>query len=397
MGARRCRVTTPTVPPKEEKERFPLPDKNQELHLAGLQTQTLDHYKAGAYRQALRSGNTLLQETEAHFGNDHPATASAMLNLGLVEKQLGHWDDSRRYYEQARKIYGRVVGKDHASYASALHNLAQLNRSQIHFDQDLKATDRLTLLEQAVDLLQQAYNIRKQELGAEHPHTVSTQSTWGSALAAQLLQHYKQQQKRQDPAGSNHSDAYYYVSTLPSHVTEQGWQAAEEHLREALATACAHPRGPRLPKKQRAKPKVATMTNTNIATTGTVPLTLETLSAANAAMNLAIVLKARASTDERLQTSLWKEARSLYEQVLYVRKQLLPSLQHPDIMAAKYSYAELLDAMGETDAANIIRQDILDLMGDEEEGMEEKEEDDEKLKTSKDTTMSEDPSGTPKP
>jgi hypothetical protein len=53
------------------------------------------------------------------------------------------------------------------------------------------------------------------------------------------------------------------------------------------------------------------------------------------------------------------EAKDLYEQVESVRSQLLPS-DHPDLYATKYSLAELLEAMGEEEHANTLRQAILD-------------------------------------
>jgi hypothetical protein len=49
----------------------------------------------------------------------------------------------------------------------------------------------------------------------------------------------------------------------------------------------------------------------------------------------------------------------LYNQVQKVRSQLLPP-QHPDLYATKYSLAELLGAIGDEEAANQLRQEIID-------------------------------------
>jgi hypothetical protein len=49
----------------------------------------------------------------------------------------------------------------------------------------------------------------------------------------------------------------------------------------------------------------------------------------------------------------------LYVDVERVRSQLLPA-QHPDVYATKYSLAELLEAMGDTEAADVLRQEIID-------------------------------------
>jgi hypothetical protein len=88
---------------------------------------------------------------------------------------------------------------------------------------------------------------------------------------------------------------------------------------------------------------------------------VETLSAASAAQNLAVFLKSRAMTYDPYHSEMMDEARSLYQQVLQVRSQLLPNPQHhPDLLVTKFSLAELLQIQGDEEAANAIRQEILD-------------------------------------
>lgn len=371
--------------------KFALPDKEKEQALGQLQTAVQDFYKNGQYTKALSTAETLLEDTTNHFGTNHPATASAHNNVGLMHKLLGHFDDSRKHYTDALKIYQGTVGKDHASYASSLHNLANLNRSQIHLDSGLRATDRLTLMEQAVEYLEQAYQIRLQERGPEHPHTVATRSSWGATLAAQILHHYKVLAT----STTSNTKQRQYVSVLPDQeVTEQGWQASEEHLRQALDTAIQNPRGPSI-MQERKKRKIrnkATVRGTNTTQAGSVSSCsssssggaaagvskLQTLSAASAAQNLAIFLKARATTADTTtrstmttlggndassttvkQQEWFQEARQLYEQALQVRMRLQPA-DHPDLYVAKHNLAELLHAMGDEEAANALRQEIVD-------------------------------------
>lgn len=327
-------------PPGEEplQDKYPLPDKDKELELSKLQVQVNDRYRSGHFRQALDMARDLLQATQAHFGRDHPATAAAENNIGLMHKQLGEFDASRRHYRRAQAIYRSTVGEDHASFAAVLHNLGTLNRDQIHVDADLSATDRLSLLESAIDYLQQAWQIRVNELGVEHAHTVASRSSLGAALAAEVLARYK-------------ATPSQYRPVQP--VSAQAWMAAEEHLRGALATALAHPRGPSVQKtKKRSKQKTS-------STTTAGPVVLETLSSALAAQNLAIFLKIRATTETPHRRDWLEEAHSLYQQVLHVRQQLLPKA-HPDIYATKHSLAELLAVMGEQEAAHAVRQDIVD-------------------------------------
>ncbi len=350
----------------EEPEKFAMPDRDMELKLAAIQSRISEHYKQGDFSKALKVSKQLFQQSQAHFGQNHPATASALNNMGLMQKLLGDFIESRKHYTAALRIYAKVVGRDHASYAMTLHNLASLNKAQVHFDTTLKATERLTLVETALEYFEEAFLIRKAELGDEHPLTIATQSSWGSTLAAQVLHQHRHvgsdtsnshsnsssTATTNNNSNSNNNNKAKYVSLNPEAVTRQGWEAAEHHLRQALETAIQNPRG----KKTKQSKKVASPSSAK----KTLERAMETLSAAAAAQNLAIFLKSRAMTEDPYNMDRMNEAKALYDQVLLVREQLLPNAQHPDLLATKYSMAELLAAMGDEPAANTIRQEILD-------------------------------------
>lgn len=329
-----------------EESKFALPNKEKEQELSRIQVQVAEQYRAGDYRRALKVAKELQTETEKHFGRDHPATASAYSNVGLLQKQLGNFDEARQSYRVALKIYKRTVGNEHSSYASILHNLGNLNRSQIHFDTSLKATDRLTLIEQAVEYLEQAWKIRVDEMGVDHPHTVASRSSWGSTIATQILHHHK--------ASNSTTGQRPYISLLSTEVTQQGWDAAETHLRDALQTAVEKPRGPSVKKKKTKKSKRAKSKDDEED-----PNTIQTLSAASASQNLAIFLKTRATTEMPYSDGWLAESKRLYEDTLAVRTKLLPE-GHPDLYATKFSLAELLETMGDKEAANAVRQEIID-------------------------------------
>lgn len=376
-----------------------MPDRDKEMHLASIQSDITDLYKQGNFPEALKISKKLLKETEAHFGRNHPATASAYNNLGLMQKLLGDFGEAREHYSRAMRIYGKVVGRDHASYAMTLHNLGALSKSQIHFDTSLKATERLSLVEQALEQLEEAWAIRKVELGDEHPLTVASRSGYGSTLAAQVLHQHKLVEATPDGAISQSTTTTAtegesdeakpqhqqrrYVALGPQTVTDKGWNAAEENLRESLHTSIYNPRGRSVQqrnknnnnkknKKQQSKKQQTKKDGTSSE--------IETLSAAAAAQNLAVFLKSRAMTEIPYNEDRLAEAHALYSQVEYVRTQLLPE-KHPDLYATKYSLAELLEAMGENEKANSLRQEIVDTYDPptEEELAEQEADEDEEL------------------
>ena len=86
---------------------------------------------------------------------------------------------------------------------------------------------------------------------------------------------------------------------------------------------------------------------------------ISTLSACSAAQNLAVFLKTRATTEWPYNQKWLQESHALYVSVLETQQQLLPK-GHPDLYVTTYSLAELLHAMGDEDAANVLRQEIID-------------------------------------
>lgn len=354
-GAPRILPRPPGEKPTETAESLNLPDKDKEQQLSQLQVQVQTFHKSGQYKRALSSAEELLKDTIDHFSEEHPATAAAYNNTGLMRKLLGDFDEARKDYEAARKIYNATVGPDHASYASTLHNLGNLNRSQIHFDTTLKATDRLSLVETALEYLHDAYRIRLAELGGDHPHTVASRSSRGATLAAQILHHHKltvaAKEHKHDPMKQN-----FYVSLLPKNVTESAWSDAIDHLRQALETAVQNPRGTRIGMAVQKGPKKGKKKRPAPVD----PSAPQTLSAAAAAQNLAVVLKSRATTTSLTESSQWlEESEKLYQQALSVQTELLGK-DHPDIFVTKHSLAELWHVMGKEDKANELRQEIVD-------------------------------------
>jgi hypothetical protein len=213
------------------------------------------------------------------------------------------------------------------------------------------------------------------ELGTEHPHTVATRSAIGSTLAAQVLYEYKMVVSHEGNQQQQTQQKKLYVALNPQGITDQQWRAAEEHLRQALQTAIDNPRGKRAnhptqqkEKQQRknnkksqkkGKKQQSKLTGEGNGENSTTENFIQTLSAASAAQNLAVFLKSRATTEDPPNPEYLSEAKDLYEQVQHVRSQLLP-YDHPDLYATKYSMAELLEVMGDEEAANSLRQEILD-------------------------------------
>jgi len=455
------------------------PDQQAEEEILNLQSELRAHHRHAAYSPALEAAAQLLELTTAHFGTLHPATASAYNNVGLMNKLLGKYGAAKNAYHEALRVYGEVVGKDHASYAAALSNLGMLERGRVlesesqegeedndgndvkdeegvDLDQlrdenseddnaNLSALERMQLNESAIEYFDEAYRIRLSELGSNHPHTITSRSQLGSAMAAAVITERKGRMNAlveselrnlkhsKDVQDQKEMEAYVpeaiakaaSKSASGTRLTKRRWEAAEEHLRGALTTAVDSPRGESVgpllnipssgattsalgsekqaaaggggltlpPKKDKSmskkeqrkaeKERKRARRQANLATlkgesnsddngdgSGNIAIQgaaakVTTLSAATAAQNLAVFLKnycdfmrltliddrgssdAGSSSQQQQQIAkldkTLREAHHLYEAALHVRSKILPE-HHPEVVAAKFSLAELLDS-----------------------------------------------------
>ncbi|KAL9184092.1 hypothetical protein ACHAXT_002178 [Thalassiosira profunda] len=272
------------------------PDQLAEEEILALQGELRAHHRHAAYDAALATAVKLLDLTSDHFGTLHPATASAHNNVGLMHKMLGNYVQAREAYHESLRIYGEVVGKDHASYAAALSNLGMLERgrvleSEAEGDEEqnesavgnneegvelgelrdgnapesskMSALERMQLNESAIEYFDEAYRIRLSELGANHPHTITSRSQLGAAMAAAVIAERKgrigglveselrKMKHQKDVKDAKEMEAYIpealaraaAKSSSGSKLTRRRWEAAEEHLRGALDTAVENPRG----------------------------------------------------------------------------------------------------------------------------------------------------------
>jgi len=283
-------------------------DQVTEEEILSLQSDVRTHHRHAAYDTALETASQLLEMTSTHFGNLHPATASAYNNVGLMNKLLGNYGEAKEAYHESLRVYGEVCGKDHASYAAALSNLGMLERglvleseaadgeegaddnttdgessSSINNEDEVEleelrdsnskktpenskkmsALERMQLNESAIEYFDEAYRIRLSELGAQHPHTITSRSQLGSAMAAAVVAERKgrigglvESELRKLKRSRDVKDAREMESYVPeaiaraaakssssSKLTRRRWEAAEEHLRGALGMAVDNPRG----------------------------------------------------------------------------------------------------------------------------------------------------------
>jgi serine/threonine-protein kinase len=83
----------------------------------------LGHYDAAA--EYHRRAYTVVRES---VGPEHPLVAASLGNLGLVMHRLGRDQDARRMLEEAIELKRRLAGDDHPDIAFAMNNLGEVYR-----------------------------------------------------------------------------------------------------------------------------------------------------------------------------------------------------------------------------------------------------------------------------
>lgn len=326
-------------------------ERLEQEEILAIQARVQELHRHASYAEALELSEVLIQRCETTFGLNHPATASSYNNAAVMHKLLGNYNQARSRYTDALKVYQTVLGHDHSSTASTLNNVGNLDRAQVHYDDSLSRTEQSRLLQSSIDYIQQALTIRQNELGNDHPHTVTSRSNLGSSLAAQILFMHQEEKKNDTSSKSSSGSTTTNVSKT---FNEEQLEMAEHHLRSALQLALQN-------QSQIASKNNNDLTTEKVQSEGARELDVKitSISAAAAAQNLAVFLKVSADMSSTSQSmELYMEAKWLYEQALQVRKEKFGS-QHPELIATMSSLAELKATIGDEEGATALRREIL--------------------------------------
>jgi tetratricopeptide (TPR) repeat protein len=118
------------------------------------------------------------------YGEQHPAVATTLNNMGTAYNSLGDAKRALTYFQQALTIDKQISGEQHPDVAISLNNMGEAYHS-------------LGDAEQALDYYQQALTIWKQVYGEQHPNVAILQNNMGEAYRSlgdtkQALTYYQQ-------------------------------------------------------------------------------------------------------------------------------------------------------------------------------------------------------------
>jgi len=155
----------------------------KENELADYKSDVRTQLQQRDYISAKASARKALDLSLSHFTKNHPVTASCYSDLGLLNKELGDYDEAKDNYLRASAIYEETVGKEHPSYATMINNLGWVFRRQSE-SSDTRALDRIMLLEKALECFEECYKIRSENLGEGHADTLQVLGARGGVKLA---------------------------------------------------------------------------------------------------------------------------------------------------------------------------------------------------------------------
>lgn len=164
---------------------------------------------------------------KATVGENHPAYASSINNLGLLLFTMGNTQEAEKLFKDAIKIQKLTIGENHKSYAGTLNNLAFLYNSTGNYSS-------------AEPLYLEAIKVRKAVYGDKHPQYASSLNnlallykTMGNYAAAEPL--YKEAiEINKATIGEKHHEYAVGLNNLASlHVSNGNYDAAEALYKNA--------------------------------------------------------------------------------------------------------------------------------------------------------------------
>jgi CHAT domain-containing protein/Tfp pilus assembly protein PilF len=294
----------PPVAATGEVRDFTLEEQAQLVDAKAKNDEVVELYNHGRYAEALVIAREALAIRRRIFGEEHPAVAQSLDNLGNLLQAMGDYAGARPNLEQALAIRRKLLGEEHPDVATSLNNVGML----------LQATGDYAA---ARPYLEQALAIFRKVLGQDHPAVASLLNNLGGLLKttgdyAAARPYYEQALAiGRGVLGAEHPDVALTLNNLGVLLQATGDNAAARpYFEQALA----------IHRQVFGEENPATALSLN---------------------NLGSLLQAMGD---------YAAARPYYEQALAIRRKVLGE-EHPAVAASLTNLGGLLETTGDFAAA----------------------------------------------
>jgi CHAT domain-containing protein len=152
-----------------------------------LNSQVVELYSAGHYREAIPLAQQVLTIYEKVLGPEHPNMAISLNNLALLYWSTGAYAQAEPLYKRALTIYEKVLGPEHPNTALSLANLATLSWERNRWSESFARTQRFLSIEESN--AQRILLLGNESRKRAYADTL-TDSTW-AAVSFSLASHGK--------------------------------------------------------------------------------------------------------------------------------------------------------------------------------------------------------------
>jgi len=115
------------------------------------------------YDEAEQPARRVLEQSQMHFGTEHPLTLNAIGNLALLASERGRFDEAIQLHEQLYNTRRRLFGSEHETTLTSLHNIAA--------EENLAGRP-----ERALERYAEAVRIQTARYGVDYPATIQSRN-----------------------------------------------------------------------------------------------------------------------------------------------------------------------------------------------------------------------------
>lgn len=320
---------------------------------AQLEEQVTQLYREGRYQEAIEPAQRAIAISERTFGPEHPNTATALNNLGLLYQASGAYATAAPLFLRALAIREKAVGPEHPDTAAALSNLAALYYTTGAYAK-------------AEPLYERALAIQEKALGPANPATIPSlnnlaelyRATGEYAKAEPLYKHAIAIADTLGPDGPATASALNNLGLL--YQTTRAYAKAEPLFQRALAID-EKARGLEHPDTATALNNLAELYRADGEYAKAEPLQLRALAirektlgpenpdTASSLSNLGMLYQT---------TGAYAKAERLFQRALAIQERTLGPT-HPNTAAALNNLASVYRATGETAKAEPLQRRAL--------------------------------------
>ena len=356
--------------------------KSTSIHSIGelqLSLSTLLRSPSTPKQKLLDLSKQIVADTADLFpqSDPHPALARAYNDDGYVNKRLGYYILAVDSYHTSVSLYRESIGKDNASYCSVMNNLAICYKEMADAEPPALPNsakdgpgDKLGYLARAREAAEECLAIRVDLLR----RAVSILGGGGSTMSTTVpdVEDAGRRPPPREPSSVDSTINRMTIDVIQSKAVLGGVLLSQSlaildgtSFAPVATTGLAS--GPFL-----RQPNAGGLVFRNVLTKAedacrlAVDEAIEhcagSLLHANVMNSLAMVLKIKgnmAATDDDAEEA-YSEARFMYDNALDIRDEKHKSMIHEDVLATKFSIAELLESMGDSKTAKEIKQHVLD-------------------------------------